>query len=80
MVKNSLSTTIGDHSPKEGVISHYRARMKCLERDESGLHDSVNQSVREVIRGKNILIFKEMLRDRLSRYGGGRSLGYGHQV
>ena len=51
------------HAKRTATVNYYTERAKALDEEERILHSQLNPEVQEVIKGKRILLFKEMLRD-----------------
>ena len=58
----SLGPTLVKEKRKQN-LEYYKYRARMLEKEEEVLHSQLKQEVRDVIKGKNVLIFKEMLKD-----------------
>jgi len=48
---------------RKETLNYYKERKKALKTKEEAIHSALHPDVREVVRNKQILLFKEMLRD-----------------
>ena len=49
--------------PRSEVINYYQVRAEQFTEAETSIHEKLDQGVGEVVKSKNILLFKEMLKE-----------------